>query len=68
MFSITIKRPGFDTIIAEMSQLITVGELLSSRNIPTDGMVIKVNGDTVNNNYELTEDAEVRVLKTVAGA
>jgi len=64
---VTIKRSGFDTIIAEVPQGTTVKALLDAREINTNGMEIRLDGSTVGVNTQINQSCELRILKQVSG-
>ena len=67
MVEVTIKRSGFDTIVAEVSEGSTVESILNARNIPFTTMDIRVDGVTKPATYVVNDDVEIRLIKQTSG-
>ena len=67
MVNVTIKRAGFDTVIAEVNEGVKISEVLAARNIKFDGMEIRMDGSVVSANETIEDDCELRILKQTTG-
>ncbi len=67
MVEVTIKRSGFDTIVAEIEEGTRIETILNERNIPFATMDIRVNGVTKPATYVVNDDVEIRLIKQTSG-
>ncbi len=67
MVDVTIKRSGFDTIVAEVSEGTRIETILNERNIPFATMDIRVDGETKPATYVVNDDVEIRLIKQTSG-
>lgn len=67
MVEVTIKRSGFDTIVAEVSEGTRIETILNERNIPFATMDIRVDGETKPATYVVNDDVEIRLIKQTSG-
>lgn len=67
MVEVTIKRSGFDTIVAEVEEGTRVETILNERNIPFATMDIRVDGVTKSATYVVNDDVEIRLIKQTSG-
>ena len=67
MVEVTIKRSGFDTIVAEVSEGTKIEQILNERNIPFATMDIRVDGVTRPAAYVVNDDVEIRLIKQTSG-
>ena len=68
MFTIEIRRAGYNAQTVTCQPGTTVASLLEANNIPYEGASVRFNGTDINpSSYRINEHGEIRILKNVKG-
>lgn len=67
MFTIEIKRAGYNVMTVTARPGVTISSLLRDNNVSYEGASIRFNGSDVSDTQQINSSGEIRILKNVKG-